>query len=161
MFLNIPPTICLVFPNIPPTICLVFPNIPPTICLARNHVLTRFDFLPSISLVVYWETHILTKYKSTISEGPKVLVAEIQAQINLFSGTNELRALQQNCYFAHLENLLLAMLGDEDKTVRAKAVNVIQKTRYAEKGNHEENETQYENFIHQGVTLQQHHALIY
>ena len=69
--------------------------------------------------------------------GLKILFTEIQAQINLFSGTNELRALQQNCYFAHLKNLLLAMLGDEDKTLRARAVNVIQKTRYAEERNQE------------------------
>ena len=49
--------------------------------------------------------------------------AEIQAKIDLFSGTNELRALQQSCYLAHPENLLLAMLEDEDKILRAKAVN--------------------------------------
>ena len=73
--------------------------------------------------------------QGTILEGPKILFTEIIDQINLFSGTEELRALQQNCYFAHLKNLLLAMLGDEDKTVRAKAVNVVQKTRYAEVGN--------------------------
>ena len=30
------------------------------------------------------------------------------------------------------------MLGDDDKTVRAKVVNVIQKARYAEEGNQEE-----------------------
>ena len=57
----------------------------------------------------------------------------IQAQINLSSSTNELTALQQsvqqNCYFAHSENLLLNMLGIVDKTVRAKAVNIIQKIR--------------------------------
>ena len=29
------------------------------------------------------------------------------------------------------------MLGDERKTVRAKAVNIFQKKRYAEEGNHE------------------------
>ena len=29
------------------------------------------------------------------------------------------------------------MLGDDDKTVRAKVVNVIQKARYAEEGNQE------------------------
>ena len=68
---------------------------------------------------------------------PKILFTEIQAQINLFSGTNELRALQKNCYFDHLENLLLVMVGDEDKTVKAKAVNVIPKIRYAEVGNQE------------------------
>ena len=71
----------------------------------------------------------------TILDGPKVLFTEIQAQINLFSSANGLRALQQNCYFAHLENLQLAMLGDEDKTVTAKAVDVIQKAKYAEEGN--------------------------
>ena len=75
--------------------------------------------------------------KSTILDEPKLLFTEIQAQINLFSGTNELKALQQNCYFAHPENLLLAMLGDEDKAIRAKAVNVIQKIRNGEEGNQE------------------------
>ena len=59
--------------------------------------------------------------------GLKNLFTEIQAQINLFSGTNELRAMQLNCYFAHLKNLLLAMLGDEDKNVRAKADLIILK----------------------------------
>ena len=62
---------------------------------------------------------------------------EIQDRTNLFSGTNELRALQQNCYFAHLKNSLLVMLGDEDKTERAKAVIVIQKITNAEEGNQE------------------------
>ena len=60
---------------------------------------------------------------------PKILITEIQAQINLFSGTNELTALQQsvqqNCYFAHPEILLLAMLGDEDKIVKAKSAHII------------------------------------
>ena len=68
---------------------------------------------------------------------PKFLFTEIQVQTNLFSGTNELRALQQNCYFAHLKNSLLVMFGDEDKTVRAKAVTVIQKITNAEEGNQE------------------------
>ena len=45
--------------------------------------------------------------------------------------------MQQNCYLAHRENLLSAMLGDEDKTRRAKAVNVIQKIRNGEEGNQE------------------------
>ena len=70
---------------------------------------------------------------------PKNSFTEIQAQINLFSNTNEFTALQQsvqqNCYFADPKNFLLAILGDEDKTVRAKAVHIIQKMRYAEEGN--------------------------
>ena len=43
--------------------------------------------------------------------------------------------MQQNCYFVHLQNLLLALLGYENKTVRAKAVDIIQKIRYAEERN--------------------------
>ena len=75
--------------------------------------------------------------QKTILGGQKIHFTEIQPQINLFSGTHELRALKQNCCFAHLENLLLAMQGDEDKTARRKAVNGIQKTRNAEEGNQE------------------------
>ena len=41
------------------------------------------------------------------------------------------------CYFAYPENLLLAMLGHEDKAVGAKSVNIIKKIRYAEEGNQE------------------------
>ena len=87
--------------------------------------------------------------QNKILDAPKIVFTEIQALTSLFSGTNELRALQQNCNFAHLQNLLLVMLGDfahlqnlllvmlgeEDKTVRAKALIVIQKIRNAEEGN--------------------------
>ena len=60
----------------------------------------------------------------------KLFFAEIQTQINLFSGTNELKALQQICNFVHSEYLLLAMGGNENKIVRAKAVNVILKNQF-------------------------------
>ena len=36
---------------------------------------------------------------------------------------------QQNCYFAHSENALLTMLGDDNKAIGAKAVNMISKIR--------------------------------
>ena len=51
------------------------------------------------------------------------------------------------------------MLGDEGKTARAKAVNVIQKTRNAEERNQERTRNQIKNFILPGVTFQQHHTL--
>ena len=57
----------------------------------------------------------------------------------LIFGTNELRALQQsvqqNCFFVHRKILLLAMLGNESKTVRAKADHIIQKIIQSKKGN--------------------------
>ena len=85
--------------------------------------MSKLDFLSIVG--GYWETHILTKCRCTILEGQKNFFTEIQAHINLFSGSNDLGALKQNCCFAHLQNLLLAMMGDEDKIARAKAVNVI------------------------------------
>lgn len=82
---------------------------------------------------VYWKTHIQAKYKNTIMDGPNILFQEIQVQKKLFSGNVNLKILQasvqHNCYFAHPENVLLAMLGDDDKTVRAKAVKMILKIR--------------------------------
>ena len=36
-----------------------------------------------------------------------------------------LKSVQQNCSFAHPENVLLTMLGDSDKTIRSKAVRII------------------------------------
>ena len=93
--------------------------------LARNQTLPKLDFLPS--LLVYIGKHIFTKCKSAIFNAPKLLFAEIQVQIKLFGGTS--------VDFVHPENLMMAMLGDEDKTVRAEPVNVIQRIRYAEEGN--------------------------
>ena len=55
----------------------------------------------------------------------------------LFESTSLLsiiqQSVQQNCFFAHPENLRLAMLGDEDVNIRAKAVKVIVKIRHTEK----------------------------
>ena len=45
-------------------------------------------------------------------------------------------ALQQNCYFAH-PKIAFGNAGDQDKTVKARAVNSIQKIRNVEKGNQE------------------------
>ena len=79
--------------------------------------------------------------KAQFCEDQKFLFTKIQTEINFFSGTNELTALQQsvqqNCCFVLRENLLLAMLKYEDKFVRAKAVNIIQKIRNTEEGNQE------------------------
>ena len=103
---------------------------------------------------MYIGKHIFTKCKSAIFNAPKLLFAEIQVQINLFGGTS--------VDFVHPENLMMAMLGDEDKTVRAEPVNVIQRIRYGmlKKEIKTENENQSKNFIYPGVVLQQHHTLI-
>ena len=56
------------------------------------------------------------------------------------------QSIQHNCYFAHPENALLIMLGDDNKATRAKAANMISKVR---RNNEIEayNHTSFESFI--------------
>ena len=56
------------------------------------------------------------------------------------------QSIQHNCYFAHPENVFLTMLGDDNKAIRAKAVNMISKVR---RNNEREahNDTSIESFI--------------
>ena len=65
----------------------------------------------------YWKTYFNKTANNNFGR-TRNSFTEIQAQMSLFSGTNELIALQQNCYFAHPENLLLAMLGDREMRAR-------------------------------------------
>ena len=85
---------------------------------------------------VYWKTHIQVKYQSSAMYGSKILIEEIQAQKLLFVETEELsntqKSVQQNCFFAHLENLIPTKLNDEDKAIQTKAV-MIEKIRCTQK----------------------------
>ena len=45
--------------------------------------------------------------------------------------------VQQDCFFAHLENLIQAILGDEDKAVRIKAVRRLKKYDALQRQNYE------------------------
>ena len=69
-------------------------------------------------------------------DGSKILFEEICSQRELFEGTSLLsfiqQAEQQNCFFVHSENLLLAMLGDEDVNIRAKAIRMNVKIRHTQ-----------------------------
>ena len=76
---------------------------------------------------VHWKTHIEVEYKSLVVDKPKILFEKIQAQKLLFAKTEELSIMQQNCFFTCPENLILTMLGNEDKTIRIKALRMIEK----------------------------------
>ena len=85
---------------------------------------------------VYWKMHIATKYKSSIIDGPQHIFDEISSIRKLefdkhTDGSVDVlhKSIQTNCYFVHPENILLAMLGDKKKTVRAEAVRMITKVR--------------------------------
>ena len=69
---------------------------------------------------VYRKAHTQVKYKSSVMDGLKILVEEIQTQKILFAETEELsfiqQSVQQNCFFAHPENLIQAILSDLNKS---------------------------------------------
>ena len=100
---------------------------------SKSPLYSKVQLLAKYIVGVYWKTHIQIKYKNTLMDGPKILFEEICFQRELFEGTSLLsiiqRSVQQNCFFAHPENLLLAMLGDEDVNIRTKAVRMIAKIR--------------------------------
>ena len=85
--------------------------------------------LAKLIIGVYWKLHIQIKCHNSMLDGPKHLFDEIKA-IDSLSFEPDIVAvlrkrIQRNCYFAHPENLLLAMLADEECNIRAKAVMVM------------------------------------
>ena len=83
---------------------------------------------------------------------------EIEFMRKLFSDDSLLpiilQNIQYNCYFAHPENVLLTVLGDDNKAIRAKSVNMISKIRRKNK-REAHNHTSLESFIFPGVISMQ------
>ena len=67
-------------------------------------------------------------------DGPKILFEEICFRRELFEDIILMsiiqQSVQQNCFFAHPENLLSTMLGDENVNCGAKAVKMIVKKEH-------------------------------
>jgi len=65
--------------------------------------------------------NLLAKYKSTIMDGPKVQFQETVFLWNLFNDSYVLpimqQSIRQNCFYAHPKNVLLTVLGDENKVI--------------------------------------------
>ena len=68
------------------------------------------------------------------------------------------QSIQHSCFFAHPENVLLIMLGDDNKATRAEAVNMISKVR---RNNEREvhSHTSFESFIFPDAILMQNATL--
>ena len=56
------------------------------------------------------------------------------------------KSIQHNCNFAHRESVLLIMLGDDNKAIRAKPANMISKIRRNDEIK-AHNHTSFESFI--------------
>ena len=77
---------------------------------------------------VYFPSWFEIKRKHTIVDGAKNffnIVNRVTKLPNAQIRTVALNVLQRNAYFAHPENVLLGMLGDNDENLRRLAVNKI------------------------------------
>ena len=74
------------------------------------------------------------KIHPSIIEGPLNTFRRLQLLKNLNAEEKKVakKAVQRNAFFAHSDQLLLAMCADNDETIRQKAVTLIQKLRINE-----------------------------
>ena len=90
--------------------------------------------LAEFCIKVYFPSWFLIKSRPTLTDGAKkffmVRTASQFPKVNVKNIT--LKVLENNAYFAHPEMVTLAMLGDENDTVRDQAVsNILQFHQHA------------------------------
>lgn len=81
----------------------------------------------------YGPTWFSIKCRPRCTEGPKHLLKQIKQQNLLSSACRNITwpIVQRNAYWAHQENVLLSMLGDDDESNRTAAVDIIKTIRQA------------------------------
>ncbi|XP_063693346.1 uncharacterized protein LOC134825134 [Bolinopsis microptera] len=79
---------------------------------------------------VYFKMYSAVKYKNTIIDGAKHLFDEIQL-VKTFCTVDERKVankcIQNNAWFAHPENIMIAMCGDQDREIRQKGRNILRR----------------------------------
>ena len=77
---------------------------------------------------IYFSTWFQIKSKSKITDGPKNLY-DLYQRIQVFPDSQEkdiaTKVVERNAYFAHPENIMLAMLADENEEIRNPAMKKI------------------------------------
>lgn len=97
----------------------------------------ELNILTEYVIKVYATTWFLVKHKSPCKYGPKHLFHLIQASRYLptkFKDTVN-KVIQRNAFFAHPENVLLAMLADDRKYIRELALRRVLKSRVSRNDN--------------------------
>ena len=93
---------------------------------------SNLSTLAQFCIKVYFPSWFQIKQNHAITEGAKNLFGIIE-KIEKFPNKRikdiSMKVIQRNAFFAHPENVLLAMMGDEDADVRRIAVNKIQAIR--------------------------------
>ena len=94
-----------------------------------SEILPKLRKLASYIVNVYFPLHMNIKYKSSVIYGPVNLFKEISLIKEHVSSKRDrnllLDVLQNNAYFAHPHNMLIAKLGDEIFETRKEAVDLL------------------------------------
>ena len=96
---------------------------------SKHTTSANLQAIPRFCISVYFPTWFKIKKHSQIIHGAKNffnLVHHIQQFSNSKIRSTVLKVVQRNAFFAHPENVLLGMLGDNDEEIRRLAVNKIE-----------------------------------
>ena len=94
-----------------------------------------FDGLVTLALyvvVVYVPIILAIRHRPDLVEAPRHLFGELGRQQRHLSGTSlqtVRKSVARNAMMVHPENIVLAMLGDDEAEVRSRAVRLIQEAR--------------------------------
>ena len=97
---------------------------------------SNLSTLAEFSIKVYFPGWFQIKFNNKITDGPKNyfnILTQVMEFPNKIIQDIAVAVLQRNAYFAHHENILLAMLADNDHNVRLLAVNKILSIRVSQK----------------------------
>ena len=96
--------------------------------VSKVHPTNTLETLARFCMQIYFPTWFQIKSKSNITDGPKNLY-DLYQRIQVFPDSQvkdiATKVVERNAYFAHPENIMLAMLADENEEIRNAAVKKI------------------------------------
>ena len=104
--------------------------------VAQEKPTSNLSTLAEFLITVYFPGWFQIKFNNKITDRPKNylnILTQVIGFPNKIIQDIAVAVLQQNAYFAHYENILLAMLADNDHNVRLLAVNKILSIRVSKK----------------------------
>ena len=105
-------------------------------CVAQEKPTSNLGTLAEFLIRVYFPGWFQIKFNNKITDGPKNYISiftQVMGFPNKIIQDIAVAVLQRNAYIAHYENILLAMLADNDHNVRLLAVNKMLRIRVSKK----------------------------
>ena len=104
--------------------------------VAQEKPTSNLSTLAEFLIKVYFPSWFQIKFKNKITDKPKNylnILTQVMGFPNKIIQDIAVAVLHRNAYFAHHENILLAMVADNDHNVRLLAVNKIFSIRVSKK----------------------------